>query len=272
MCRWLAYSGAPLYLEELLFKAKHSLAQQSRDSRMGELPMNGDGFGVGWYGQRETPALFRDIRPAWNDQNLREIAAQVRSPLFLAHIRATTGTLVQQTNCHPFRHGRWLFMHNGLIRDFDRVRRELALAVDPSLYSEIAGTTDTELLFHLALTFGLMDEPRKGVAEMARFVESTCQAAGIAHPLMMTLGISDGKRIYAVRYSTERESRTLFYSKHADALRNLHPDADSFSDDARAIVSEPLSEMDDWVAIRESTWVEVENGEVELRPFAPESN
>jgi glutamine amidotransferase len=270
MCRWLAYSGAPLFLEELIFKAKHSLAQQSRDSRLGELPMNGDGFGVGWYGRRgRKPAVFRDTRPAWNDQNLREISGQVESHLFLAHIRATTGTHVQQSNCHPFRHGEWLFMHNGLIRGYEKVRRQLAMAVDPSLYSNLAGTTDTEILFYLALTFGLEDDPKGAVSKMAGFVESICDRAGVDSPLMMTLGISDGERIYSVRYSSERESRTLFYSKDVDALRNLHPDADSFSDDARAIVSEPLSEIDDWVPIDESTWIVVDHGAVELEPFEP---
>ena len=81
------------------------------------------------------------IEPAWNDRNLREIAGHVRSALVFAHIRASTGTPVQQTNCHPFRHGRWLWMHNGLIREFGTVKRDLAFAVDPSLYPEIEGST-----------------------------------------------------------------------------------------------------------------------------------
>jgi len=269
MCRWLAYSGAPLFLEELIFKAKHSLVDQSKDSRLGKLPMNGDGFGIGWYGPRGTPGVFRDTRPAWNDRNLREIAAQVESSLFLAHIRATTGTAVQQTNCHPFRHDGWLFMHNGVIRGFEKVRRALALAVDPSLYHCIEGTTDTEILFHLALTFGLADDPQAAVQKMAGFVESAGREAGVDSPLMMTLGISDGTRLYAARYSSERDSRTLFYSKDMSALKNLHPGVDTFSDDARAIVSEPLSEMESWVPIEESTWVVIEEGDVVTRPFAP---
>ena len=77
----------------------------------------------------------------------------------MAHIRAAVGSPVQQTNCHPFRHGRWLFVHNGLIQGFQTVRRELLLAVDPSLFLGIAGSTDSELLFHLALTFGLEKDP-----------------------------------------------------------------------------------------------------------------
>src|SRR3712207_2815917 len=133
MCRWLAYSGSPILLEELLYKTEHSLIDQSLHARLGVETTNGDGFGVGWYGTNtDTPAVFRSVEPAWNERNLRELASHVESPLFLAHIRASTGTAVQQTNCHPFRYGRWLWVHNGLVREFPRIKRELALAVDES--------------------------------------------------------------------------------------------------------------------------------------------
>ena len=144
MCRWLAYSGSPVLLEELLYKPKHSLIVQSLHSQLGAEETNGDGFGVGWYGEEDTPAFFHSIGPAWNDRNLRELAGHIRSGIVFAHIRASTGSPVQQTNCHPFRHGRWLWMHNGMIRKFATVKRDLAMAVDPSLYPEIEGQTDSE--------------------------------------------------------------------------------------------------------------------------------
>ena len=131
MCRWLAYSGSPVLLDELLYKPKHSLIDQSLHSTMGAETTNGDGFGVGWYGDQATPGVFRSTEPAWNDRNLRELATHVTSPLVFAHIRASSGSAVQQTNCHPFRHGRWLWMHNGLLRDFPVIKRDLAFAVDP---------------------------------------------------------------------------------------------------------------------------------------------
>ena len=135
MCRWLAYSGSPVLLEELLYRPEHSLIDQCLHARLGVETTNGDGFGLGWYSPHtETPAVFHSIEPAWNDRNLREVASHVQSPLFFAHIRASTGTAVQQTNCHPFRYGRWLWVHNGLVRDFHRIKRDLALAVDESLY------------------------------------------------------------------------------------------------------------------------------------------
>jgi predicted glutamine amidotransferase len=152
MCRWLAYSGSPILLEELLYKPAHSLIDQSMHSRLGATTTNGDGFGVGWYTSGTTPGVFRAVGPAWSDRNLRELAGHVASPLFLAHIRASAGTAVQQTNCHPFRHGRWLWVHNGMIRDFPKVKRDLVLAVDPSLYPAIEGSADSEIMFFLALS------------------------------------------------------------------------------------------------------------------------
>ena len=129
MCRWLAYSGSPLSMEDLLYKPKHSLIDQSLHARLGPHATNGDGFGIGWYGEGDEPALYKGVDPIWNDQNLREIARQVRSGLMFAHIRASTGTPVQHSNCHPFRYGKWLWMHNGQIASFQDIKRELVLAL-----------------------------------------------------------------------------------------------------------------------------------------------
>ena len=170
MCRWLAYSGAPLFLEELIFKPKHSLIDQSLSAYSGETT-NGDGFGIGWYGSRDLPGVYRETQPAWNDDNLRDLAAQIESPLFLAHVRAATGTAVQQTNCHPFRHGKWLFVHNGSIEDFRSLRRELTMAVAPELFPDIEGTTDSEVMFYLALTFGMREDVVGGVERMVGFID-----------------------------------------------------------------------------------------------------
>ena len=139
MCRWLAYSGSPLLLQEALYGGPNSLVDQSLHSRLGAEPTNGDGFGVGWYGSPETPGLYRSTEPAWNDYNLRELAGHISSPLFFTHIRAAIGSAVQQTNCHPFRHGHWLFMHNGYLNEFATIKRDIVLAIDPSLYPQIQG-------------------------------------------------------------------------------------------------------------------------------------
>ena len=167
----MGWSGQPVIVEELLFKPKHGLVDQSLHSRMGVETTNGDGFGVGWYGTGDTPGVFRSTEPAWNDRNLRELAGQIVSPRVLAHIRASTGSPVQQTNCHPFRHHNWLWMHNGAIREFHNTKRDLMMAVDPSLFLDIEGSTDSETLFFLALTFGLAEDPFGAVARAIGFVE-----------------------------------------------------------------------------------------------------
>jgi predicted glutamine amidotransferase len=245
MCRWLAYSGSPVLLQELLYGPKNSLIVQSLHSRLGAEETNGDGFGVGWYGAQETPAVFRSIEPAWNDRNLRELADHVTATTVFAHIRASTGSPVQQTNCHPFRHGRWLWMHNGVIYEYQAVKRDLVLAVDPDLYPEIEGTTDSETLFHLALTFGLKENPPAAVERAIGLVESVGREHGVEYPFQGTIATTDGESIWAFRYSSEGKSRSLFFSTDVRALRALYPENEllqQFDDESRLVVSEPLGD------------------------------
>jgi len=277
MCRWLAYSGSPILLDELLYKTRYSLIDQSRHSRFGVETTNGDGVGVGWYGQDgAAPALFRGVGPAWGDLNLRELSGAVSSPLFLAHIRASTGTPVQQTNCHPFRYGNWLWVHNGLVRDFERLRRDLLLAVDPALFPAIVGSTDSEVMFHLALTFGLREDPVLAVERMAGFVEETGRRHGVENPLQMTVGTSDGERLWAFRYSSEGASRSLFFSTAVTTLREMYPEnprLQGVSDETRIVVSEPLGELvGAWQPVPESSYGVVRQGDDALGDFRPRTS
>jgi predicted glutamine amidotransferase len=273
MCRWLAYSGSPVRIEDLLFKPQHSLIDQSLHSQLGAETTNGDGFGVGWYGTSDVPGVFHSVEPAWNDRNLRDLAAAIESPLVFAHIRASSGSPVQLTNCHPFRHGRWLWMHNGVIHDFAKVKRDLVMAVDPSLYSSIEGSTDSEVFLYLALTFGLEDDPPSAVAAAVGLIEDTGRRHGVAHPIQMTVATTDGATVWAFRYSSERQSRSLFYSTDIVTLRALHPEVEviqSLSDESRLIVSEPLRELPGaWNEVPESSYGVVQAGQDELRPFKP---
>ena len=270
MCRWLAYSGAPIFLDEVLFKTEHSLIDQSLHASDPLSTTNGDGFGIGWYGRREVPGVYKDIRPAWNDTNLQALAAQIESPMFMAHVRATTGSPVQRTNCHPFSVENWLFLHNGLVNEYDRLRRDLLLGISPDLFANIHGTTDSELMFMLALTFGMTGDVKAGLERMAGYVEDAAARHGVDDALQMTLGISDGGSLYAVRYSTRGESRSLYHSASREATMEIAPDAGGFSRDARAIVSEPLSHLEDeWVPVPEASFVEITQGDVRCEPFAP---
>ncbi|GAA2342998.1 class II glutamine amidotransferase [Dactylosporangium salmoneum] len=275
MCRWLAYSGTPILLEELLYKPEHSLIDQSMHARLGVGTTNGDGFGVGWYtpnGAAE-PTLFRGTGPAWGDENLRELAHSVRSGLFLAHIRASTGTPVQQTNCHPFRHGRWLWLHNGRIREYSKLKRTLAMSVDPELYPDIRGSTDSELMFYLALTYGLETDPVSAVEHMVGLIEEAGRRHGIENPVQMTVAMTDGERLWAFRYSTEHNSRSLYCSTAVDTLRTMYPDnpvLQQVSDETRIVVSEPLGGLvGAWQPVAESSYELVKPGVGVVGPFQP---
>jgi glutamine amidotransferase len=273
MCRWLAYSGAPIRIEDLLYKPKHSLIDQSLHSTLGAETTNGDGFGIGWYGLGETPGVLHSVEPAWNDRNLRELSAQVESGLVFAHIRASSGTPVQQTNCHPFRHGRWLWMHNGAIREFARVKRDLVLAVDPSLYPSIEGSTDSEVFFYLALTLGLEDDPPAAVEAAVGLIEHIGRQHGVESPIVMTVATTDGERIWAFRYSSDGQARSLFYSTDVPTLQALHPEVPvlaELSEEARLIVSEPLRDLPGaWNEVPEASYGIVQPGEDVLRSFTP---
>jgi predicted glutamine amidotransferase len=273
MCRWLAYSGSPVLMRELLLEPQHSLIDQSLHSRLGAETTNGDGFGVGWYGVGDTPGTFHSVEPAWNDRNLKDLAGHIRSPLVFAHIRASSGSPVQQTNCHPFRHGRWLWMHNGVIREFHRVKRDLVLAVDPSLFPLIEGSTDSETFFFLALTLGLEHDPPTAVERAVGLIEKTGRRHGVEHPIQMTVATTDGTRVWAFRYSSEGKSRSLFYSTDVVTLRRQYPDnpvLHGLSDESRVVVSEPLGDLAGaWNEVPESSYGIIQEGQDVLRRFAP---
>jgi glutamine amidotransferase len=161
-------------------------------------------------------------------------------------------------------------VHNGLVNAFDKLHRDLAVAVSPDLFPLIRGSTDSELMFLLALSFGLEGDVQAGLARMAGFVEHAAERHGVENALQMTLGISDGESLYAVRYSTEGDSRSLFHSASRDATMEIAPDAGRFSRDARAIVSEPLSHLEaDWVAVPESSFLTITKGKISCEAFAP---
>ena len=164
-------------------------------------------------------------------------------------------------------------MHNGLIRDFHRVKRDLVLRVDPSLYPEIEGSTDSELFFFLALTLGLEDDPPAAVEQAVGVIEQVGRGLGIDHPIQMTVATSDGRSVWAFRYSSEGKSRSLFYSTDVSTLRHQHPDnpvLHQLSDESRLVVSEPLGDLAGaWNEVPESSYGIVQEGQDEMRPFTP---
>jgi glutamine amidotransferase len=194
----------------------------------------------------------------------------------MVHERAAIGSPVQQTNCHPFRRGPWLFVHNGFVGDFHLLRRDLMLAVDPPLFPEVRGSTDTEVVFHVALTLGLEDDPIGALERTVGLIEAMARRRGIDPLVQASFGVSDGTTLWAVRYATEGPARTLFTSADVDSIRTLHPENPRFqqlSPDDRLVVSEPFSDLPGlWREVPQDTAVVVGRGGVlEERRFRPAS-
>jgi len=269
--RWFAYSGSPALIEDILIQPKHSLVDQSLLSRSPDTPTNGDGFGLGWDDDRPEPGRFRSIRPAWNDFNLRDLAGHIQSRMCLAHVRATSLATVQETNCHPFRHKKWLFVHNGEIFQVETIQKTILSAIRDDLVPCIQGTTDSEMMFYLALTFGLEDDPLGALARMAGFLEEAGRSKGIEEILWMTLGVADGERLYAVRYASDGEAPSLFYSRDLDGFYNDHPERERrFASTTRLVASEVTGSFGDlWLEVPQGSCLTIDNGKVTVEPFSP---
>ncbi|MBS0560467.1 MAG: class II glutamine amidotransferase [Proteobacteria bacterium] len=235
MCRFLAYHGAPIYLEDMVASPSHSLIAQSLHATEGKTEINGDGFGLGWYGEREHPGLFRDLRPAWSDENLQSICSQMRSRLFFAHVRAATGTATTRANCHPFAAGRFMFMHNGQVGGFQAIRRRVEALIPDEAYPLRGGTTDSEAIFLACLGHGLERDPPGAVAAVLAAVRAEMDRAGIAQALRFTAALTDGRTLWAFRWSSDERPPSLYYRRVADGL---------------VVVSEPTDDAAaDWHAL-----------------------
>lgn len=259
MCRWAAYTGAPIFLEEIVSRPGHSLIHQSHCATECHSAVNGDGFGIAWYGERETPGLYRDTMPAWSDPNLRSLTAQVKSGLFLAHVRASTGTATSRNNCHPFAVGRWAFMHNGQIGGYDRFRRDADMLIPDALYPYRKGATDSEVLFLVALGEGLEADPKGALERASAHLIRLSRAKGAAPHMRLTAAFSDGRSLFAVRYATDDAAPTLYYRW-------------SCTRQGMAVVSEPLETGEEgWQKVPAGSFCRFEGERVDISPFVPEA-
>lgn len=219
MCRFLAYQGEPILLETLVTAPCHSLIHQSLHAEEGKTETNGDGFGLGWYGERDVPGLYREVRPAWSDENLRSLASQIRSRTFFAHVRAATGTATSRANCHPFTHGRYLFMHNGQVGGWARVRRRVEALIPDELYPSRTGTTDSEAIFLAAMARGLEHDPVAAIRDTLAAVRAIMRDAGVTEPLRFTATLTDGETLWAFRWACDARPATLYYKQDDTGLR-----------------------------------------------------
>jgi predicted glutamine amidotransferase len=210
MCRLAAYLGPAIALEEIIVAPDHSLLEQSQHASEAKLAVNGDGFGFAWYDEAAEPGLYRDVLPAWSDGNLPSLCRMIRSRLFLAHVRASTAGETSRVNCHPFAHKNWSFMHNGQVPDIHRIRRPLEAMLPDDLYALRRGTTDSELIFLLLLTFGLSDDPVSAVDKVLQtLVDQSCYGAG-KDAVRLTCVFSDGQAVYAFRHASDDRHPTLY--------------------------------------------------------------
>ncbi len=260
MCRWIAYRGEPIPLEYYVTRPSHSLIAQSMHALEATASLNGDGFGLGWYGEPEEPGLYRELRPAWSDENLRHLCRHLRSRMFFAHVRAATGTAVTRTNCHPFASGAWLFMHNGLIGNWTVLRREVEALIPDDLYACRAGTTDSEAIFLAILgadlTQGGQGDPVAAAARTVAAIAELVRTKGEGAQFRFTAALANGRDLYAFRYSTLDAGNTLYYRQSgADVV----------------VVSEPLdSDRENWTSVAPNTVLIAKAGTpVEFRPFLP---
>ncbi|WP_237153103.1 class II glutamine amidotransferase [Oryzibacter oryziterrae] len=258
MCRWLAYSGRPIFLEALVSKPCHSLIRQSHSANECLAATNGDGFGLGWYGAWDEPGLFRDAMPAWNDDNLRSLTHQISSSLFFAHVRASTGTPSNRVNCHPFVNGRWMFMHNGQIGEWERVRRKLEARLCDARYALRRGTTDSELMFLMLDEVTLALDPVRAMFDVLTETRKVMIEAGVREPLRLTAALTDGTNLYAFRYSSDATPPTLYWRA---------------GDDGIIVVSEPIdANREMWSAVAPNTVLVVEpSGRCRQQPFDVEA-
>ncbi|MFC5270119.1 class II glutamine amidotransferase [Adhaeribacter terreus] len=263
MCRFVAYIGKPIMMYDLLFKQKNSLIKQSVKANEMEEPLNGDGFGVGWYTPEanDMPGLFVSVRPAWNDRNLKYIAPKIVSDCLFAHVRAATESPVNELNCHPFHYGQFLFMHNGDIEGFQKIKREMIRHLPDNIYANILGLTDSEHLFALFLhQMEKLQNENDLPTRMANALENSIVEVEeikarlkMKDPSYINVCVTNGDTIVAVRYVSDLSlpASTLYYTEGAvytceNGICKMEKSKDK-TRNAVLIVSEKLnSRRSDW--------------------------
>lgn len=254
MCRWMAYQGEPVYLESLIFEQEHSLVHQSLSAKKSEVTVNADGFGLGWYDEREEPGLYHEILPAWSDCNLKSLARHIKSGLFFAHVRASTGTATNRSNCHPFSYKNWLFMHNGQIGEYETLRWQLDRLIPEYLYNERHGATDSEVIFLLMVANGLETDPETAITTTLNQILAIMQEKNIKEAFRFTAVLSDGNEMFAVRFSSDVHSPSLYCKTFDDHI---------------VIGSEPLEfSGKDWSLIPEGHIARIKDNTYHVSPLS----
>ncbi len=271
MCRWIAYSGKPIYIDRLVTRPASSLVVQSLNAKFSFRPdgsilaTNGDGFGLGWYMHRQEPGLFKTAEPAWANENINEICAQIQARIFMAHVRAASTGAIQRTNAHPFKYQNWLFQHNGFLNHFDILRRDLMFEISPEYFGYLKGTTDSETLFLLALTYGLQEAPRASFEKVIQRVRQACEEKQVPFDLVMSCALSDGNMLYTMRYSSGSFVHSQYYSAHTECMKEVDENSAEVPSKSIVVVSEPLDQtMDHWNEMPAGAFATIHEGKVHI--------
>ena len=251
MCRIAAYTGPAIPLENIIVRPVHSLLEQSQHATEAKLAVNGDGFGISWYNGEGDLGLYRDVLPAWADDNLVNLCRMVHSGLFIAHIRASTVGETSRVNCHPFTYGRWSFCHNGQVPHFAAIRRALLAALPDDLFARLRGTTDSEMIFLTLIANGLETDPGLALSRTLAILGSGTPDA----PTKLTCAFSDGQTLYGFRHAGVGTAPTLYVSEALDH-------------GGRSVASEPLCGVANrWRAIPQDTLCKVTADGVDFAPL-----
>jgi glutamine amidotransferase len=278
----MAYKGTPIIMDKLLYQPKNSLINQSIHAREIEEPLNGDGFGIGWYVREVNaePVTFVSVNPAWSNRNLRNLAPKMRTECLLAHVRAASVGEVSEANCHPFQYKNLLMAHNGGIEQFWKVKRKMREPLTDELYNWIKGQTDSEHIFANLLNYLFKNHKTITTDAIADafdhtfvLVKKMISEAGITEPAYLNMAVTNGLFIVATRYCSDpaEEPLTLYHSEGSryvveDGKTRLEAPADD--DQAVLIVSEKLTEGKEWTLIPKNHLVMVEqNLNVRIRPI-----
>lgn len=260
MCRFAAYfSHKEIALDELLSQPKNSLIKQSHEAREGTNGINADGFGIAWYNPdiSNCPGIFKSTQPAWNDSNLMHISQKIKSPCFLAHVRASTVGDVNQSNCHPFAFQEYSLVHNGTIRNFENYKKKIINKIDEALFLNIKGNTDSEHLFFLIMHFvkqnnNLESSVKKAISWI---VDAQEYYDGFSR---INIVITNGSELMATRFVSKGEkSLSLRYLSKTNGKDKI---------DSLTISSESLDDNDIlWSELPENHFLYINKDDMKLK-------
>jgi predicted glutamine amidotransferase len=278
----MAYKGTPVIIDKLLYQPKNSLINQSFHAREIEEPLNGDGFGIGWYVPELNyePITFVSVNPAWSNRNLRNLAPKIKTDCMIAHVRAASVGDVSESNCHPFQFKNLLMAHNGGVEDFGKIKRHVREPLSDELYNWIKGQTDSEHLF--AYMLNELFKNHKSVSpeavvdafeRMFRYLKKLMAEHGIKEEAYLNMVFTNGLFLVGTRYCTNpnEEPLTLYHSEGSryvveDGVTRMEAPQDD--DQAVLIVSEKLSDDPSWTMIPANHFVIVEQSlNVRIKPI-----